>query len=139
MKRVLTFGVFDFFHIGHLNLFKNIRKMIGEPCHLIVAVQSSEFVKQTKPDTQLLYSTEERKYILQSLKDIDEVIVYTFSDDTIKNITFDILAVGPDQTNQHFQNCFVYCKQSGKQIFVAPRTEGISSSDIKIRLESEKK
>lgn len=138
MKKVLTFGVYDFFHIGHLNLFKNIRKRIGEPCYLIVAVQSSECVKQNKPDTQLLYTTEERKYILQSLKDIDEVIIYTFSDDTIKTINFDVLAVGPDQTNPHFQNCFEYCKQNEKQIVIIPRTEGISSTDIKARLELEK-
>ena len=138
MKKVVTFGVFDFFHIGHLRLFKNIRNMAGEPCHLIVAMQDGSYIKKSKPDAQVLYSTKERDEILQSIRDIDEVIIYTFSDETIKTIDFDILAVGPDQTNPHFQNCFEYCRQNGKQVIIAPRTEGISSSDIKIRLESEK-
>jgi len=137
MKKVITFGRFDFFHIGHLRLFKNIKKMVGEPCYLIVSVQDSNYIRKSKPGTQILYSTKEREEILQSIKDIDLVIIHTFSDETIKTIDFDILAVGPDQTNQHFQNCFEYCKQNGKQIIITPRTEGISSSDIKIRLESD--
>lgn len=136
MKKVITFGVFDFFHIGHLKLFKNIKKIVGEPCCLIVAVQDSKHARQSKP-MQLLYTTDERKEFLESIKEIDDVIVYTFSDELIKTIDFDILAVGPDQTNPHFQNCFEYCRQNKKQILITPRTEGISSSDIKIRLEKE--
>jgi len=137
MKKVVTFGVFDFFHIGHLKLFKNIKKMVEEPCYLIVAVQDGSYIKKCKPDAQVLYSTKEREEILASIKDIDEVVIYTFSDETIEKIDFDILAVGPDQTNPHFQNCFEYCKKNGKSIIITPRTEGISSNDIKIRLESE--
>jgi len=136
MKKVITFGVFDFFHIGHLKLFKNIKKMVGEPCYLIVAVQDSKHARLSKP-TQLLYTTKERKEFLDSIKEIDEVRVYTFSDKLIKTIDFDILAVGPDQNNPHFQNCFKYCKKNKKQILITPRTEGISSSDIKIRLEKQ--
>ena len=134
-KRVITFGVFDFFHIGHLRLFKNIRKMVGEPCYLIVAMQDGDYINKTKPGTQVLYSTEERKEFLTSIKEIDEVVVYTFSDTMIHIIDFDVLAVGPDQTNPHFQKCFEYCSQNEKQIIITPRTEGISSTDIKERLD----
>ena len=135
MKKIITFGVFDFFHIGHLRLFKNIRKIVGEPCFLIVAMQDGEFINKTKPGTQVLYSTEERKELLASIKEIDEVVVYTFSDSMIQAVDFDILAVGPDQTNPHFQKCFKYCELNKKQVIITPRTEGISSSDIRKQLE----
>ena len=133
-KKIITFGVFDFFHIGHLRLFKNIKKIVGEPCHLIVAMQDGEYINKTKPGTQVLYSTEERKEFLASIKEVDEIIVYTFSDISIQSIEFDILAVGPDQTNPHFQKCFNYCEQNQKQVIITPRTEGISSSEIKEKL-----
>ncbi|MDR0646260.1 MAG: adenylyltransferase/cytidyltransferase family protein, partial [Elusimicrobiota bacterium] len=99
MKKVLTFGVFDFFHLGHLRLFKNILKMGGGGVYLIVAVQQDNCIKKYKPDTRVLYSTQERIEILKSIREIDEVIVYTFVDESIKHIDFDILAIGSDQTN----------------------------------------
>ena len=131
MKKVVTFGVFDFFHLGHLRLFKNIRRLAGEPCFLIVATQDGDCLKKYKPEAKVLYSTDERKEILESLREIDKVVVYTFSNETLEKLDFDILAVGPDQTNPSFQKCFEYCKEHGKRVMIVPRTEGICSSDIK--------
>lgn len=47
MKKVLTVGVFDYFHYGHLKLFNNA-KNFGE--YLIVAVQDSDFILKYKPN-----------------------------------------------------------------------------------------
>lgn len=60
MKKVLTVGVFDLLHIGHVNLFRRAKKL-GDS--LTVAVQCSEVVLKYKPDAKLVYSTEERIYI----------------------------------------------------------------------------
>ncbi|MDO4499443.1 MAG: adenylyltransferase/cytidyltransferase family protein [Coriobacteriaceae bacterium] len=52
MKKVLTVGVFDYFHIGHLNLFERARAL-GD-C-LIVAVQDGDFILKYKPEANVLY------------------------------------------------------------------------------------
>ena len=102
MKRVITFGVFDLFHYGHLKLFQNIKKMCGPETYLIVAVQKDEWVKKYKPQTTVLYSLDQRMEIVSSLNVVDEVIPYTNVEDTIKTIEFDIFAKGPDQQNEKF-------------------------------------
>ena len=60
IKRVLTVGVYDFIHIGHVNLFCRA-KGLGDL--LIVAVQESDYVSKFKPSANLVYSTEERMYM----------------------------------------------------------------------------
>jgi cytidyltransferase-like protein len=137
MKTVLTVGVFDYFHLGHLRLFKNIKKQVGAPCRLIVAMQDGDYITKFKPDAEVLYSTDERKEILESIKEIDEVIIYKVNFEKIREVDFDIFAAGADQTGEHFQKCFEFCRENGKQIMPLPRTEGISSTDIKSRLAKE--
>ena len=55
MKKVLTFGVFDYFHLGHLRLFENAKKL-GD--YLIVAVQDGEFILKYKPTAKIFYTTD---------------------------------------------------------------------------------
>ena len=88
--------------------------------------------------SNILYSNDERMEILSSIKEIDEIVIYTFSDEMIDKIDFDILAVGTDQTNPSFQNCFAWCKENKKSVLVVPRTPNICSSDIKDRIAQEK-
>ncbi len=47
MTRILTFGVYDYLHLGHLRLFKQC-KQFGD--YLIVAVQDGEYIRKFKPD-----------------------------------------------------------------------------------------
>ena len=56
MKKVVTFGVYDYFHLGHLRLFKNAREL-GD--YLIVAVQDGNYILKTKPNAKVMYTTEE--------------------------------------------------------------------------------
>ena len=65
MKKVLTVGVYDLLHIGHVNLFRRAREL-GDM--LTVAVQSSDVVLKYKPNAKLIYSTEERMYMVKSEK-----------------------------------------------------------------------
>ena len=129
MTKVVTFGVYDYFHLGHLRLFKRCKEY-GD--YLIVAVHNDKYVKINKPDCNLYYTQEERLEIIRSLKCVDEAILYTQIDETIAKIDFDVLVVGPDQTNEHFQNAIKYCKQIGKEVVIIPRTPNISSSEIKL-------
>lgn len=128
MKRVITFGVFDYFHLGHLRLFQNA-KNLGD--YLIVAVQDGTYIKKYKPDTSILYSTEERAELVRALRVVDEVVIYRDVNEDIKRFDFDVFAIGEDQTHSGFQQAVSYCEKEGKQVVRMKRTEGISSSEIK--------
>ena len=115
MRKILTFGVFDYFHLGHLRLFKQCKEY-GE--YLIVAVQDGEYILKFKPDANVLYSTGERVELLSSLKIVDKVLVYdTVCVDTIKKIDFDILALGEDHKGQRFDEIEQWCIENNKKLF----------------------
>ena len=129
MSKILTFGVYDYFHLGHLRLFKQAKKYAN---YLIVAVQDGEYILKFKPDAKVLYSTEERVEILEALRIVDEVVVYdTVSPATLEKIDFDILALGEDHRGGRFDEVENWCKEHGKQVVRLKRTPGIASSDIK--------
>jgi glycerol-3-phosphate cytidylyltransferase len=134
MKTVITFGVFDYYHLGHLRLFKQIREAVGEPCRLIVAVQNGDFTLSQKPDTIMLYSTEERKEMLESNKYIDEVLVYDTVGDFIGKAEFDVFARAPEHISPSIKKFENWCIENNKEIIITHRTEGISSSEIKRKI-----
>lgn len=128
MVKVLTVGVFDLLHIGHIELFRKA-KALGD--HLTVAVQDSAFIRKYKPEAEMVYSTDERMYMVKAIKYVDETVPYTDVDKIVLYTDFDIFAVGPDQKHEGFQEAFRWCEANGKKIVVLPRTEGISSSELK--------
>ena len=135
MKKVLTFGVFDYFHIGHLNLFKQCKKY-GD--YLIVAVQDERYILKYKPEARILYSTEQRVELLEALSIVDKVVVYDIvSVDTLQKIDFDILALGEDHIGDRFNNITKWCEENGKEVVRLKRTQGICSSQIKRGLDKE--
>ncbi len=131
---VLTVGVFDYFHYGHLRLFKQIRDLFPD-CKLKVAVQESEHVKKYKPDANLFYPTDVRCDLVRSLRIVDDVIVYNDVDDIVRHTDFDIFAVGEDQNHAGFERAINYCESQGKQIARMSRTPQISSTYIKGNLD----
>ena len=130
MKKVLTVGVFDYFHYGHLRLFKQARNCTPDP-YLIVAVQEDDFIKKYKPDSKIFYTQSIRKEIISELKCVDEVVFYQDISSFIKSIDFDIFAVGEDQNHAGFQEAIKYCEENHKQVARLKRTKGVSSSEIK--------
>ncbi len=129
MRKILTFGVYDYFHLGHLRLFKQCKQHAD---YLIVAVQNGEYIKKFKPDAKVLYSTEERVEILEALKIVDQVVVYdTVSVAALKKVDFDVLALGEDHIGERFDEITDWCKENGKDVVRLKRTPGIASSEIK--------
>ena len=128
MKRILTFGVYDLMHIGHVILFKRA-KDLGD--YLIVAVQDGEQIQKYKPNAQMVYSTEERLFMVSSIRYVDEVVIYKDVDVDIQKIDFDVFAKGPDQNHQGFKKAEEWCIKNGKTVITLPRTEGISSSMLR--------
>lgn len=129
MSKILTFGVYDYFHIGHLRLFKQCKEHAD---YLIVAVQNGEYILKYKPDAKVLYSTEERVEILEALKIVDKVMVYdSVSPETLEKIDFDILALGEDHVGGRFDIVVDWCNKNRKKVVRLKRTPGICSSAIK--------
>lgn len=129
MTKIVTFGVYDYFHLGHLRLFKQCKKYAD---YLIVAVQNGDYILKYKPDAKVLYSTEERVEMLEGLRIVDEVVVYDkVGVATLEKIDFDILALGEDHKGGRFDEVEQWCNEHGKQVVRLKRTPGICSSDIK--------
>ena len=130
-KKVITFGVFDYFHLGHLRLFENAKRL-GD--YLIVAVQDGSVILKTKPHANILYTTEQRVDLVKALRVVDEVIVYHDVDETLPTVDFDVFAIGGDQNHPGFQRALRWCEEHGKEIVRLTRTPGICSSAIKAEL-----
>lgn len=134
MCKILTFGVYDYFHLGHLRLFKQCKKY-GD--YLIVAVQDGDYIKKYKPDAKVLYTTAERVEMLESLRIVDKVVVYESVDpEFLGTVDFDILALGEDHLGGRFDAVEQWCEEHNKRVVRLKRTEGICSSDIKKTLEA---
>lgn len=122
-KKILTYGTFDLFHIGHARLFKRL-KSIGD--YLIVGVSTDEFnLLKGKKST---YSFTERKEIVESIKYVDLVIPENSWEQKIEDIkkyNSDILAMGDDWSGK-FDNLSPYT-----EVIYLPRTEGISTTNTK--------
>lgn len=132
-RKVLTFGVYDLLHLGHILLFKHAREK-GD--YLIVAVQDSDTVLKYKPNAQIFNGTDEREMMVSSIRYVNEVTTYRDVDEDIKHIDFDVLVTGPDQIHEGFQRAFRWCEDHGKQHIVIPRTEGVSSSYLRELIKS---
>jgi glycerol-3-phosphate cytidylyltransferase len=129
MKKILTFGVFDYLHLGHLRLFKQCKEYAD---YLIVAVQDGDYILKFKPNANILYSTSERIEMLEALRIVDKVVVYeTVGVEALEKIDFDVLALGEDHIGERFETIENWCKKRGKEVVRLKRTPGICSSDIK--------
>ncbi len=128
MKKIFTVGVYDLLHIGHIKLFEHA-KQLGD--HLIVAVQDADVVLRYKPNAKMVYSTNERIYMVRSIRYVDDVIVYRDVDTIVKEVDFDVFAVGPDQNHAGFQAAMQWCRDHGRKVVVIPRTDGISSTQLR--------
>ena len=115
-------------HIGHMLLFKRA-KALGD--YLMVAVQDGDLILKYKPGTEMVYSTDERVFMVSAVRYVDEVVVYKDVDVDIQNLDFDVFAVGQDQNHAGFQRAMQWCRDHGKEVVVLPRTEGISSTMLR--------
>ena len=125
-KIVLTYGTFDMFHIGHLNLLNRL-KSLGDK--LIVAVSTDEF--NSIKGKKTLIPFDQRALIVQNIKCVDIVIAeenWEQKIDDIKKYNVDIFAMGDD-----WQGKFDFLKDYCEVIYL-PRTQNISTTELKKEL-----
>lgn len=130
-KKVLTVGVYDLLHKGHVELYRRA-KGLGD--YLIVAVQDSDFILKYKPTAKVLNSTEDRTYMVKSIRYVDEVITYTDVDKIVQEVDFDVFVTGPDQCHAGFLKAIKWCEDHGKEHIILGRTDGVSSSELKAKI-----
>jgi glycerol-3-phosphate cytidylyltransferase len=128
-----TTGVFDMFHVGHLNILKRSKSICD---FLIVGVTTDEFVKQYK-NKKTVIPFDERVEILKSIKYVDKVVPQENHDKILawKSNKFDIMTVGDDWKGtkkwKSFEEKF---SKLGVKIIYFPRTVGTSSTFLKNHL-----
>lgn len=128
-----TTGVFDMFHIGHLNIIKKAK----EQCDfLIVGVSTDELVQRDKGKTPII-PFKDRVAIVESIKFVDRVVPQEDKNKfgAWKKYQFNKMFVGSDWKGSaawtEFENQF---SPTGVEIVYLDHTDGISSTILRDRL-----
>lgn len=123
MTTVITFGTFDMFHIGHLNILQRAREL-GD--RLVVGV-SSDALNLQKKGRSPIYSQRSRMNIIAGLKCVDDVFIeesLELKGDYIRRFNADMLVMGDDWTGR-FDSFSFLC-----EVVYFPRTPSISTTSI---------
>jgi glycerol-3-phosphate cytidylyltransferase len=126
MTTVLTYGTYDFLHIGHINL---LRRAAGYGDRLIVGLSTDEFNRSK--GKRSASSFEDRREILGAIRYVDEVIPEASWDQKrsdIEKYGVDVFVMGDDWAGK-FDDLRDLC-----DVVYLARTERISSTYIKNRL-----
>ena len=133
-----TTGVFDMFHIGHLNILK----LAKEQCdYLIVGVSTDEVVESYKHKRPII-PFEERMAIVSGIKYVDKVVPQKSMNkmEAWKELKFDALFHGSDWQNSNMYNELIKQFSSiGVDVIFLPHTEGISSTMLAEKLNEKTK
>lgn len=125
-----TTGVFDMFHVGHLNILKSAK----EHCdYLIVGVSTDELCQSYKGKAPVIPYAE-RKAIVEAIRYVDEVVPQYDRDkfEAWERLKFDVLFVGDDwKGSSFFNNLEEKFNDVGVEIKYFPHTHGISSSILR--------
>jgi len=128
-----TTGVFDLFHIGHLNILKRAK----EHCEtLIVGVSTDELVEEYKKK-QPVIPFQERIEIVAGIKYVDQVIAQQTRDKYAawEHLLFNVMFVGDDwKGDALFNELEIRFNKVGVDIVYFPYTQGVSSTIVKEKM-----
>ncbi|MBQ2963477.1 MAG: adenylyltransferase/cytidyltransferase family protein [Clostridia bacterium] len=130
-----TTGVFDLFHVGHLNILEKSKEICDT---LIVAVCTDEYVQETKNLTPII-SYEDRARIIASLKCVDKVVPMTYTDKlrAWEEYKFDVLISGDDwKGSERYNLTEKQLAPLGVDVYYVPYTKSISTTMIKEKLKN---
>ena len=131
-----TCGVFDMFHVGHLNLLEKCKSMCD---YLIVGVCNDDYVRNIK-HKEPVYSEQDRVRILEALKVVDRAELVTIEETNdkilaIEKFHFDVLFSGDDwKGSERYQKTEEQFKKYGAFIEYFPYTQCISTTQIKEKI-----
>jgi choline-phosphate cytidylyltransferase len=124
MKKVITYGTFDLFHEGHLNILKRAKEL-GD--YLIVGITSENYDK-SRGKLNVIQSLSERIENVRKTGLADLIIVEEYEGqkiDDIQRYRVDLFVIGSD-----WRGKFDYLKEYCEVIYL-DRTPGISSTELR--------
>ena len=122
-RTIITYGTFDMFHIGHLNLLRRMKEMADR---VIVAVSTDEFNELKGKKTLIPF--EQRVAIVEAIRYVDLVIPEVSWEqkiDDVKTYGVDIFAIGKD-----WERKFDFLKEYCEVVYLE-RTREISTTELK--------
>ena len=128
-----TTGVFDMFHIGHLNILKKAKAQCD---YLIVGVSTDELVKREKNKTPII-PYKERVEIIQAIKYVDKVVPQNNKNklEAWEKYNFNKMFVGSDwKGTETWNRIEKELEPFGVEIVYFNYTDGISSTTLRDRL-----
>ena len=135
-RRGYTAGVYDMFHVGHLNLIKNAKSLCD---YLIVGVSSDEVVIKNKNKVPVI-PYEERKQIVEAIRYVDKAVIqnsYSIEGkiETAQELGIDVMFVGDDWKNTDKWNKIEEeLNKIGVDVVYLPHTDGISSTMLREKI-----
>ena len=132
-KAGYTDGVFDMFHVGHLNMINQAKSYCES---LIVGVHSDEIVMGYKHHKPIINETDRVK-IVSCINGVDKAVITRFRDklELKKIYNFDVVFIGDDWKGTERWNYFEKeLKSLGTDVIYLPYTDGISTSEIRRRI-----
>lgn len=135
-----TCGVYDLFHIGHLNLLERCKDMCD---YLIVGVCDDDYVRNVKHKEPII-NEKDRARIIKALKCVDDAIIINTEVTNNKMLAldkfkFDVLFSGDDwKGSERYLKTEADFKSLGVSIEYLPYTKEISTTMIKDKIEKNK-
>lgn len=125
-----TQGVYDMFHVGHLNLINNAKQHCE---YLIVGVNSDDLVQQYKHKIPVICQ-EERRLIVENIKAVDKAVVADTLDKVIMldRLHYDAIFIGDDwKGDPRWEETKQSLAPLGVDVVFLPYTHGVSSTVLR--------
>lgn len=126
-----TQGVYDMFHVGHLNLLNNAKKYCD---YLMVGVNADELVRAYKQKIPVINEAD-RLAIVDNIRAVDECfLVHTLNKvDIYHQHPFDVIFIGSDwKGSVRWQQTEKDMKELGVGFIYLPYTQGVSSTGLRL-------
>ena len=128
-----TDGVYDLFHIGHLNMIQTAKECCE---YLIVGVHGDDVVKEYKNHRPII-NENDRKRIIESIKGVDRAEINRFRDKLKlwELYHFDVIFIGDDYKGTKWWNQFEKeLNEVGVDVIYLPYTQSVSTTKIRQRI-----
>ena len=125
-----TQGVYDMFHVGHLNLINHAKEYCD---YLIVGVNADALVAKYKNKVPVINESD-RRYIVANIKAVDEAVIAETLDkvECWNKFHFDAIFIGDDwKGNPRWTQTEAELEPYGAKVVYLPHTDGISSTMLR--------